>query len=130
MQAAILLLKLKCLDQDNKIRRKIAKYYIDNIRNDNLILPKRQNDESHVWHLFVIRTEKRDTFQKFLREKGIETLIHYPIPPHKQEAYTSYNSHKYPITEEIHKTILSIPLNTILTEKEIKRIVSICNQYS
>ena len=130
MQAAILLVKLKCLDQNNKVRRKIAEYYIDNIINDNLILPLRQNDESHVWHLFVIRTEKRDTFQKFLIEKGIETLIHYPIPPHKQEAYKSYNSHNYPITEKIHKTILSIPLNTALTEKEIKRIVSICNQYS
>ena len=130
MQAAILLLKLKCLDQDNKIRREIAKYYIDNIINDNLILPRRQNDESHVWHLFVIRTEKRDTFQKYLRKNGIETLIHYPIPPYKQEAYKSYNSHNYPITEKIHKTILSIPLNTALTEKETKRIVSVCNQYS
>jgi len=130
MQAAILLIKLKYLDQDNKIRRKIAEYYIDNIINDNLILPLRQNDESHVWHLFVIRTEKRDTFQKYLRKNGIETLIHYPIPPYKQEAYKSYNSHNYPITEKIHKTILSIPLNTALTEKETKRIVSVCNQYS
>ena len=130
MQAAILLIKLKYLDQDNKIRRKIAEYYIDNIINDNLILPLRQNDESHVWHLFVIRTEKRDTFQRYLRKNGIETLIHYPIPPYKQEAYKSYNSHNYPITEKIHKTILSIPLNTALTEKETKRIVSVCNQYS
>ena len=130
MQAAILLVKLKCLDQNNKVRRKIAEYYIDNIINDNLILPLRQNDESHVWHLFVIRTEKRDTFQKYLRKNGIETLIHYPIPPYKQEAYKSYNSHNYPITEKIHKTILSIPLNTALTENEIKRIVSVCNQYS
>ena len=130
MQAAILLLKLKCLDQDNNIRRKIAKYYINNIINDNLILPLRQNDESHVWHLFVTRAEKRGTFQKYLRENGIETIIHYPIPPHKQEAYKSYNGYKYPITEKIHKTILSIPLNTALTEKEIKHIVNVCNQYS
>ena len=130
IQAAILLVKLKYIDQNNKIRRNIAEYYIDNIINDNLILPLRQNDESHVWHLFVTRTKKRDTFQKFLREKGIETLIHYPIPPHKQEAYKAYNSHKYPITEKIHKTILSIPLNTALTEKEIKHIVNVCNQYS
>ena len=86
MQAAILLVKLKYLDQDYKIRRKIAKYYIDYIRNDNLILPKRQNDDSQVWLLFVTRTEKRCTFQKYLRENGIETIIHYPIPPHKQEA--------------------------------------------
>ena len=126
----ILLLKLKCLDQDNNIRRKIAKYYINNIINDNLILPLSQNDESHVWHLFVTRTEKRGTFQKHLRENGIETIIHYPIPPHKQEAYKSYNGYKYPITEKIHKTILSIPLNTALTEKEIKYIVNVCNQYS
>ena len=130
IQAAILLLKLKCLDQDNNIRRKIAKYYINNIINENLILPLRQNDESHVWHLFVTRTEKRGTFQKYLRENGIETIIHYPIPPHKQEAYKSYNGYKYPITEKIHKTILSIPLNTALTEKEIKHIVNVCNQYS
>ena len=129
MQAAILLLKLNCLDQDNNIRRKIAKYYINNIINDNLILPRRQNDESHVWHLFVIRTEKRDTFQKYLREKGIEILIHYPIPPHKQEAYSSYNSYKYPITEKIHKTILSIPLNPSLTKKEIDYIIDVINKY-
>ena len=109
--------------------KKIAQHYINNIINDNLILQKKNDDESHVWHLFVIRTEKRDQFQKYFKKNRIETLIHYPIPPHKQKAYSIYNSHNYPITEKIHDTIVSLPLYGTLKNEEIDYIVHVCNQY-
>ncbi|MGG3937827.1 DegT/DnrJ/EryC1/StrS family aminotransferase [Anoxybacillus kestanbolensis] len=131
LQAAILRVKLPHLDKENEQRRKIAEYYLENIENPKITLPVVENGdrESHVWHLFVIRTENREHLQKTLEEHGVQTLIHYPIPPHKQEAYSEWNHLSYPITEKIHNEVLSLPISPILTIEEAKKIVDIINKY-
>lgn len=129
IQAAVLDVKLKYLDQDNEKRRKIAKYYRENIKNEKIILPSTYNENSHVWHVFVVRTDERDRFQKYLQDNDIQTIIHYPTPPHKQGAYSEWNHLSFPITEEIHKTIISIPISPVMTEKEIQRIMEVINEY-
>lgn len=129
IQAAVLDVKLKYLDQDNEKRRKIAKYYRENIKNENIILPTTYNETSHVWHVFVVRTNERDRFQRYLQNNDIQTIIHYPTPPHKQGAYSEWNDLSLPITEEIHKTIISIPISPVMTEKEIQRIMEVINEY-
>jgi dTDP-4-amino-4,6-dideoxygalactose transaminase len=132
IQAAVLRVKLRHLDDDNDRRRVIARYYRSKIRNGHIILPLVANGDeySHVWHQFVVRTKFRDELQKYLAGNGIQTLIHYPVPPHKQKAYAEFNRQKYPLTEQIHREVLSIPLNPVLTDKEIKLIVSILNKYN
>ena len=95
IQAAMLRVKLKYLDNEIEKRREIANYYLENIKNENIILPTVRNENNHVWHLFVIRTKNRDELQKYLLVDGIQTLIHYPIPPHKQNAYKEWNNEKY-----------------------------------
>jgi dTDP-4-amino-4,6-dideoxygalactose transaminase len=129
IQAAILRVKLKYLDEEIERRRKIARFYLENIKNDNIILPKVREDSNHIWHLFVIRTEKRDKLQKYLLDKGIHTLIHYPIPPHKQVAYKEWNNKSYPITEKISKEVLSLPISGILTLEEAEKIVKVVNEF-
>jgi len=127
IQAAMLRVKLRYLDDDIRQRREIADYYIDNIQNDNIILPI-QNYTSHVWHLFVIRSEKRDALQKYLMDNGIQTLIHYPVPPHRQCAYNEWHDLQLPITEKIHNEALSLPMSPVQnindTEMIIKKINS------
>ena len=129
LQAAVLLVKLKYLDEENNKRREIAKLYLENINNKNLILPEAKNESAHVWHLFVVRVKERNRFGQYLAENGIGTVIHYPIPPHKQEAFVEWNSANYPITEEIHDTIISLPLNPAMKEKEIFKVIKVCNEY-
>lgn len=129
LQAAILSVKLKYLDQENERRRKIAKLYLDNIKNDELILPDAGIEGSHVWHLFVVRTENRDNFCEYLIASGIESLIHYPIPPHKQKAFLCWNKNRYPITEEIHNTVVSVPLSPAMTEEQVNRVIEACNNF-
>jgi len=130
MQAAVLDTKLNYLDAENARRREIAAYYIANINNPLITLPELPEDKSsHVWHLFVIRTQNRDLLQKHLSDKGIQTLIHYPIPPHKQQAYPELNGLSLPITEKIHREVLSLPISPVLTEGEVKIVVSIINSY-
>jgi dTDP-4-amino-4,6-dideoxygalactose transaminase len=129
IQAAVLSVKLKYLDEENAQRRKIVQRYLDGIKNDVLILPHAENEESHVWHLFVVRTKARDSFQEYLREQGIETLIHYPVSPHHQPAYKEWNNRHYPITEEIHNTIISLPLYPGMPDESIERVISVCNSY-
>ncbi len=132
VQAAVLSVKLKYVDQENNKRRAIAKQYIQGIKNEKLILPTLAdagNEDSHVWHLFVVRTKNREQFQKYLTDKGIGTLIHYPVPPHKQPAYKEWNSDSYPLTEEIHETVISLPLHPHLTDEEVMHVVEACNQY-
>ena len=136
IQAAILRTKLPRLDIDNQHRREIAKYYLDNIKNPEIILPI-QNLElgswilelSHVWHLFVIRTPFRDQLQQYLTENGIQTLIHYPIPPHKQLAYKEWNKLNLPITETIHNELLSLPLSPVITSEELETIIFRINRW-
>jgi len=129
LQAAVLSVKLKYLDRENNRRREIAKLYLENIKNEKLVLPNGDLGESHVWHLFVVRTENRDEFRQYLLGGGIETMIHYPIPPHKQPAYAEWNDREYPITEEIHKTIVSIPLHPAMKEGEALKVIEACNSY-
>lgn len=129
IQAALLDIKLQYLDNDNSRRREIAKYYRENIKNPYVILPKTYDEKSHVWHVFTIRTEKRDALCKYLNDNGIQTNIHYPTPPHKQNAYKEWNEQSFPITEEIHRTIMSIPISPILNDEEVKQIVEIINDW-
>lgn len=130
IQAAVLDVKLKYLDQDNRIRRKIAAYYMQHITNPKIILPKVQDWNSHVFHLFTIRSAERDVLQEYLTKQGIQTLIHYPIPPHKQECYKEWGNQSFPITEQIHREILSLPIGPCLTEENMKQIVEAINKYS
>lgn len=129
IQAAILNIKLRKLDIDIKIRKGIAHSYINRICNDKIILPVVEDSKSHVWHLFVIRTKNRDELKKYLLDNGIATLIHYPIPPNKQEAYSELKSLDLPITEAIHKEVLSIPLSSNINELEQSMIIDCLNSY-
>ena len=129
IQAAILDIKLKYLDEDNNKRREISKYYRENIKNPKIILPKTYNENSHVWHVFAVRTQKRDEFQQYLSDNQIQTIIHYPTPPHKQPAYSEWNDLSYPISEEIHNTIISLPISPVMTDCEIEKVVEVTNKH-
>jgi dTDP-4-amino-4,6-dideoxygalactose transaminase len=130
IQAAFLSVKLKYLDTENEIRRKIADYYMENIKNEQIILPMpTECRESHVQHLFVVRTKQRDKLQSYLAANDIQTLIHYPIPPHKQMAYAEWNELSFPITEQIHNEALSLPMSPVLENEETAKLITIVNQY-
>ncbi|MGJ0366363.1 DegT/DnrJ/EryC1/StrS family aminotransferase [Aliarcobacter cryaerophilus] len=129
IQAAMLRIKLKYLDNEVEKRREIANYYLQNIKNENIILPTIRSENNHVWHLFVIRTSKRDELQKYLRENGVQTLIHYPIPPHKQNAYQEWNNESYPISEQIHTEVLSLPISGVQNLENTKNIVEKLNEF-
>lgn len=130
IQAAFLNVKLPHLDADNEIRRQIAKRYLNEINNPLFILPSYKNDESHVFHQFVIRTESRAKLQAYLTENKVGTLIHYETPPHKQEAYKEWNQRSFPITEKIHAECLSLPINPVLKTVEVDKIIAVLNQFS
>ncbi len=123
MNAAVLSVKLKYLDADNRRRQEIADYYVDNIKTDILSLPPRDG----VHHIFPVLSPQRDELQRKLKEKGIGTVIHYPIPPHKQECYKEWNSLSLPITEKIHSEELSLPLNQVMTDEEVRYVVDTIN---
>ena len=129
LQAAFLNIKLKQLDSENEFRRSMAKRYLSEIKNEKIIMPSWDLSQNHVFHLFVIRTSNRLELQNFLKENGIEAMIHYPIPPHKQKALSNWNNLSFPITEKIHDEVLSIPLNSGLKASEIQHIITILNQY-
>lgn len=130
IQAAILDVKLKYIDQENEARRKIAKRFISEIKNPKITLPENpQDEEEHVWHVFVIRTKERDALQNYLKEKGIQTIIHYPIPPHKQQAYKEMNDLSFPISEEMHNEVLSLPISSVLTDDEVNEIINVVNLF-
>jgi dTDP-4-amino-4,6-dideoxygalactose transaminase len=129
IQAAILRVKLKKLDKDNRKRRKIAEYYTSNITNKKIILPGAGEGENNVWHQYVIRCDERDRLQKYLYDNGIETMIHYPIPPHKQKAYKEYSGLSLPISEKIHREVLSLPIDPNMNEGEIKEILEAINKF-
>lgn len=133
LQAAVLSVKLKYLDEENEKRRAVAEYYCTNIKNDAIILPKiPENMQEHVWHLFVVRTKKRDELQKFLLENDIQTMIHYPIPPHRQNAYIHSENTKgvFANTDMISNDCLSIPLGIHLSKKEIVAICTSINNFN
>jgi len=129
IQAAFLNVKLKYIQKDIEARREVANYYLENIKNPEILLPTMLSKEGHVWHLFVIKTRKRVELQKHLSDNEIQTLIHYPIPPHKQEAYEAYNNLSFPITEQIHEEVLSLPLSAIITKEDMNKIVKVLNDY-
>lgn len=130
LQAAMLGIKLKQLDADNQRRRDIAEMYHKLINNRVITLPQiPTNFNEHVWHLFVIRTANRSTLQNHLMEKGIQTVIHYPIPPHKQKAYKEMNNLSFPIAEKIHDEVLSLPISPVLSDDEVKKISEALNTY-
>jgi dTDP-4-amino-4,6-dideoxygalactose transaminase len=133
LQAAFLVIKLKYLDAENQRRREIAQYYCENITNPEVIMPTANSQQlkakSHVWHLFVIRTQNRDKLQAYLTENSVQTLIHYPIPPHKQLAYKEWSSLSLPITEKIHREVLSLPISPAMSDEKVKRVVETLNLF-
>jgi dTDP-4-amino-4,6-dideoxygalactose transaminase len=157
IQAAVLRVKLPRLDADNKHRLEIAQYYLDNITNPDIILPEPRRSRvrqrqtlniehgtlnslltaqrstlttSHVWHLFVIRSPHRDKLQKYLSDNGVQTLIHYPVPPHRQKACKELNNLSLPVTEKIHNRVLSLPMSPLLGKQDVKKIVRILNLFN
>ncbi len=130
IQASMLRVKLKYLDNEIEKRREIANYYLQNIKNSNFILPTVRANDNHVWHLFVIRTNKRDELQNYLAENDIQTLIHYPIPPHKQEAYKEWNTESYEISEQIHNEVLSLPISGVQSFENTQKIVQVLNDFN
>jgi dTDP-4-amino-4,6-dideoxygalactose transaminase len=130
IQAAILDIKLKYIDVENKNRQKIAKRYCTEINNKKIKLPVYPtNENEHVWHLFVIQAENRSELQDYLAQNNIQTLIHYPIPPHKQEAYSEYNHLNFPLTEQLHNTVLSLPISPVLSDEEVSKIIITINNF-
>lgn len=130
LHAAVLRVKLRYLDDDNDYRREIAKYYLQNISNPFISLPSvEEGPQSHVWHVFVIRVQNREEFQNYLTDMGIQTLIHYPIPPHKQLAYKEWEHYNLPISEEIHKSVVSIPISPVMPIEHAQQIVEAINSY-
>jgi dTDP-4-amino-4,6-dideoxygalactose transaminase len=129
MQASFLSIKLNDLERDTQKKRQCAEYYLNSITNSKLILPYVLESTNPAWHLFVIRTEDRNKLKIYLEGFGIQTLIHYPIPPHKQKAFNEWNDLSFPITEKIHNEVLSIPLHPLLSVKEKKFIVNVLNNY-
>ncbi|WP_077928380.1 DegT/DnrJ/EryC1/StrS family aminotransferase [Wohlfahrtiimonas populi] len=134
IQAAMLNVKLPYMDKEVEHRRQIAQLYLTGIKNPLIHLPLQNIDaekyDQHVWHLFVVRSEKRDELQKYLSNHGIQTLIHYPIPPHQQQAYKEWNHLSYPISEQLHTEVLSLPISPILSLEDAQKIVSICNNFN
>jgi len=133
LQAAVLNVKLPRLDRDNSKRQKAALFYRTHITHPGVILPPAPAGETvaeHVWHLFVVRSRKRDALQRFLAKNNIQTFVHYPIPPHKQQAYKALNGLSLPITEQIHREVLSLPLSPVMDEDELRRVAEVVNGFS
>lgn len=129
IQAAVLDVKLRHLDECNHIRQQIAHYYYDHISNPHIKLPVRLSDGNNVYHIFPILCDRRDELQQYLKDNGIQTLIHYPIPPHKQECYKDWNSWSLPISEKIHSEELSLPMSPVLTMDEARQVVDAVNSF-
>lgn len=137
LQAAFLSVKLKFLDRENEIRRQVAKFYCEEIKHPGVILPTEQHPDlftgakalTHVWHLFVVRCQHRDALQKHLTESGVQTLIHYPVAPHQQKAYSEYSHQSLPITEALQHEVLSLPVSPVITTEEMKKITTSINSY-
>ena len=130
IQAAFLSVKLKYIDDEKQIRRQIAERYNREIKNDKILLPNLPiNPKEHVWHLYVIRIKDRENLQNYLSNNGVQTLIHYPTPPHKQDAYSEWSESSYPISEDLHNDVLSLPIGPVMEDDEIRKIIKILNEY-
>jgi dTDP-4-amino-4,6-dideoxygalactose transaminase len=134
MQAAMLRVKLRHLENEIAARRQVAHAYINGIKNDALVLPMMPDASPltnirHVWHLFVIRCQRRQALQQHLADQGVQTLIHYPIPPHQQQAYNHWHEKKLSVTEKLHRQVLSLPVSPVMDEENAKRVVAACNAW-
>jgi len=129
MQAAMLRVKLPYLDKETQRRQEIACKYLIEIKNQHVHTPQVENLTGHVWHLFVITTEHREALQKYLNECNIQTLIHYPIPPHRQKAYTEFNNINLPISERMHNQVLSLPISPVMTDLEVQEVIDALNNF-
>ena len=129
IQAAVLDVKLNYLDDDNERRKQVAETYIKGITNPEIIVPKVSDRDAHVFHIFPIRTRKRDDLQRYLMENGVQTINHYPIPPHKQECYKEWNDRNYPLTEQIAAEELSLPISPAMTDEEVNEVIRIINEW-
>ncbi len=132
IQAAMLSVKLKHLDTEIAHRRKVAQAYLGGITSPAIVLPAIQSSlscEAHVWHVFVIRCEQREALQKHLLEHGVQTLIHYPIPPHQQQAYKERNIESYPMSEMIHQQVMSLPMGSTVTDEQVAQVILACNSF-
>ncbi len=130
IQAAVLRVKLPHLDRDNGIRRDIAREYINGIRNTNVTLPAVNDYSQHVFHIFAVMSPEREKLQKHLAENGIETLIHYPIPPHRQAAFAEFSGLELPVTEKIHREVLSLPCNPAMSKDDIRQVIKAINSFA
>ena len=129
IQAAVLDVKLSHLEEDIAARKDVARYYIEHIHNPRIVLPTIEDWDANVFHIFPVRCVERDRLQQYLAQRDIQTIIHYPIPPHKQECYKEWNELTLPITEKIHNEELSLPMSPVMTEKEIKEVVEAINYF-
>jgi dTDP-4-amino-4,6-dideoxygalactose transaminase len=129
LQAGFLRLKLPSLDSDNDHRRSVAKRYLSEIKNDKVSLPQWNGTNNHVFHLFVIRVSNRNHLMSYLEELGIGTLIHYPVPPHQQKALPELEGLSFPVCEEIHREVVSIPMCPIMTDDEVTAVIEALNAY-
>lgn len=129
LQAAVLRVKLAHLDDDNSHRSKVAQRYIDNIKNPLICLPETMYEGGNVFHLFPVFCERRDELQQYLHDNNVQTLIHYPIPPHKQECYSDWNAMSLPITEQLHRQELSLPISQVMTIDEADEVVRLVNRF-
>lgn len=131
MQAAILKIKLNFLDEENEKRRKIALKYIDGINNKSVIVPSVPTEiAAHVWHLFVVRVTNRDQLQKYLLDNGIQTLVHYPIPPHHQKAYCEIKNFNLPISQLLHNEVISLPMDPTMTDQSVNHVIDVLNRWN
>ncbi|TJI15428.1 DegT/DnrJ/EryC1/StrS family aminotransferase [Escherichia coli] len=130
IQAAFLNVKLNYLDDDIRIRRNIANRYLNEIKNELIVLPTISSEENHVWHLFVIRIKDRDSLQHYLTKHNIQTVIHYPTPPHRQLAYKEFKDLCFPLSEELHREVISIPMDPTLTEEQVSYVINVPNKFN
>jgi dTDP-4-amino-4,6-dideoxygalactose transaminase len=129
MQAAFLSIKLRTLDADNQRRRAIANQYLEGLKNPKITLPFYEGLQNHVFYAFVVEVDNRDAFIQFLNQNNIQSLIHYPVPPHKQKALSEWSYLKLPLTEKIHKRIISLPIGPVMSDKEVQTVIDVLNTY-
>ena len=129
IQAAMLRVKLSHLPSETQARQNVAKLYLKGIKSPLIELPEVTNPEGHVWHLFVIKTAQREKLANYLTANGLQSLIHYPIPPHKQGAYKEWANDSFPISEQIHEQVLSIPMSPVMSSADINSIIGIINDW-
>jgi dTDP-4-amino-4,6-dideoxygalactose transaminase len=129
LQAALLRVKLKYVDEDTRLRRHVAARYLDGIRHPRIVLPFAPREEAHAWHLFVLRCRQRDALQRHLLACGIQTQVHYPVPPHRQPAYAGLPDVHLPLTERLHQEVLSLPLDPTLSDAQVERVIAAVNAF-